>query len=80
MKVKFYTGFATYALLLGFAVNNLTYWDTEKKEERQKMKINSFTQLFLTLVKLRLNLREIQTRHPKHHKIYPFLSEQKAIL
>ena len=62
--VKFYTGFATYALLLAFfeflgpAVNNLTYWDTEKKEKRRKMKLNPFNQLFLTLVKLRLNLRE----------------------
>ena len=64
MLVRFYTGFTSYAILLAFfqflgpAVNNLTYWDTERKEKRRRMKLDPFNQLFLTLVKLRLNLRE----------------------
>ena len=64
MLVKFYTGFTSYAVLLAFfqflgpAINNLTYWHTERKEKRQRMKLNPFNQLFLTLVKLQLNLRE----------------------
>ena len=64
MLVKFYTGFTSYTILLAFfqflgpAVNNLTYWDTERKEKRRRMKLDPFNQLFLALVKLRLNLRE----------------------
>ena len=67
--VRFYTGFISYALLLLFyeflgpAVNNLTYWDTERKEKRRKMKLNPLNQFFLTLVKLRLNLKEMQIWH-----------------
>ena len=62
--VKFYTGFSSYAILLAFfhflgpAVNNLTYMGTKRKEKRRRMKIDPLNRLFLTLVKLRLNVRE----------------------
>ena len=64
--VQFYTGFASYQLFLNFfeflgkAVYELNYWgDSEKKTPRRnkKMPLQPLNQYFLTLVKLRLNLR-----------------------
>ena len=61
----FYTGFVSYEIFLAFfeflgpVVNELNYWDS-KKEVRQrhyKCKLNPVNQLFLTLIKLRLNLK-----------------------
>ena len=63
--VTFYTGFISYEVLLAFfdflgpSVHNLTYWgDSNKKcSHRRRKKLNPLNQFFLTLVKLRLNLR-----------------------
>ena len=63
-SVKFYTGFISYEVLFAFfqflgpAVNSLRYWGTKIKTKRRKMKLDPINQFFLTLVKLRLNLRE----------------------
>ena len=63
--VHFYTGFTSFALflaffeLLGLAVDHLNYWGSKEgacKHHRLR-KIDSKNQLFLLLVKLRLNLR-----------------------
>lgn len=65
--VHFYTGFCTYALLLSFfeflgpATSQLNYWGNTKRKtthKRQKS-LSPLNQYFLTLVKLRLNLRTI---------------------
>ena len=63
--IHFYTGFQSYELLLAFfeflgpAVDNLTYWGSKKSEMRKrKSKLDALNQFFLTLIKLRLNLRE----------------------
>ena len=64
--VSFYTGFHTYELLLaiyeflGPSVNKLTYWGSKhnKSGKRRKMKLDPLNQLFMTLIKLKLNLRE----------------------
>ena len=65
--IKFYTGFASYQLFsnffefLGEAVYKLNYWgDSEHKTTRRRknMPLTPLNQYFLTLVKLRLNLRE----------------------
>ena len=63
--MHFYTGFHSYELLLAFfeflgpAVNNLTYWGRKKSTLRKKKtKLDPLNQFFLTLIKLRLNLRE----------------------
>ena len=63
--VAFYTGFQTYDLLLAFceflepSVNKLTYWGGKNERgNRRKMKLDPMNQLFLTLMKLKLNLRE----------------------
>ena len=64
--VKFYTGFSSYEQLryffefLGPAVNSLKYWadSQSEKKRRRRTKLNPFNQMFLTLVKLRLNLKE----------------------
>ena len=63
--VQFYTGFKSYEQLLAFyeflgpVVNHLRYWGTEENATRKrKLKLNPLNQLFLVLVKLRLNLRE----------------------
>jgi len=64
--VRFYTGFASYSLLLNFfeflgpAVYQLNYWgdQTRKTNRRRKiMPLSPLNQFFLTLVKLKLNLR-----------------------
>ena len=64
--VHFYTGFQSYELLLIFfdflgpVVNELNYWGSTKKTatRKRKTKIDPLNQLFLTLIKLRLNPRE----------------------
>ena len=63
--VQFYTGFKSYEQLLAFyeflgpVVNHLRYWGTEENATRKrKLKLNPLNQLFLVLVKLKLNLRE----------------------
>ena len=66
--VLFYTGFASYMLFinlfqfLGPAAHRLNYWgDTERKTTRRRksMALNPLNQYFLTLVRLKLNLRVI---------------------
>ena len=61
--ISLYTGFSSYEVLLTFfkflgpAVNNLQYWGTKPKTRvRRRMKLNPLNQLFMTLVKLRLDL------------------------
>ena len=69
--VSFYTGFQTYELLLAFyeflgpSVNKLTYWGTKNNQscKRRKMKLDPLNQLFLTLVKFKLNLRKKDLAH-----------------
>ena len=63
--IKFYTGFGSYDHLLTFydflgpSVNQLNYWGVkERTAERREMKLDPINQLFLSLVKLRLNLKE----------------------
>ena len=65
--IRFYTGFNSYSLFLLFfeflgpAVNNLQYWgEAEQKTSRRRRTrvLSPLNQYFLTLVKLRLNLRE----------------------
>ena len=63
--VRFYTGFISYEILLSFfdflgpAVHRLRYWgesDRKTSRRRKNQKLDLLNQLFLTLVKLRLNL------------------------
>ena len=64
--VRFYTGFCSYMVLLAFfeflepSVNELNYWGRKKKPREQKRrrptKLTPLNQLFMTLMKLRLNL------------------------
>lgn len=61
--VSLYTGFLSHGVLLSFykflgqAVNTLTYWGVEGKTlARRHMKLDSFNQVFLTLIKLKLDL------------------------
>ena len=63
--VHFYTGFQSYEILLVFyeflgpSVSNLQYWGSKSTTGRKRrMKLDPLNQLFLTLMKLRLNLRE----------------------
>ncbi len=61
--VHFYSGFRSYEQLLLFyeflgpTVNHLKYWERTTSRKRQT-KLSALNQLFLTLVKLKLNLRE----------------------
>lgn len=63
--VQFYTGFTSFALFLAFfelvgpAVDNLNYWGSKEgvRKRRRLRKIDPKNQLFLVLIKLRLNLR-----------------------
>ena len=63
--VRFYTGFFTYSLFLSFfqflgpAVDNLNYWGSKEgtRVRQRTRKISPINQLFLTLIKLRLNLK-----------------------
>ena len=66
--VRFYTGFESYEVFmlftefLGPAMYNLNYWgESEKKTSRRckKKTLDPLNQLFLTLVKLRLNLKTV---------------------
>ena len=67
--VEFYTGFRCYAIFLAFfkflgpAVNHLNYWGCNVSEYPQKqkrmMKIDPMNQLFMTLMKLRINLKTL---------------------
>ena len=62
--VRFYTGFITYRIFLAFfnflgpVVNNLQYWRSKEgaRVRNRKRKLDPENQLFLALVKLRLNL------------------------
>ena len=62
--VRFYTGFPSYEILLFFyeflgpAVHKLQYWGSKSVTKHHKKKLDPFNQLFLTLIKLRLNLKE----------------------
>ena len=63
--VHFYTGFTSFALFLAFfellgpTVDHLNYWGSKEgvRKRHRLRKIDSKNQLFLLLVKLRLNLR-----------------------
>ena len=63
--VRFYTGFVSYCVFIGFfeflgpVVNHLNYWGSKEKIRKcqRKRKLDPKNQLFLTLVKLKLNLR-----------------------
>ena len=67
--VEFYTGFRCYAIFLAFfkflgpAVSHLNYWGCNVSEYPQKqkrmMKIDPMNQLFMTLMKLRINLKTL---------------------
>ena len=65
--IQFYTGFASYQLLLKFfnflgpSVNQLTYWGDEVHTTtfKRKMSLTPINQFFLTLTKLRLNLKTV---------------------
>ena len=62
--VKLYTGFTTYSVFLAFyeflgpSVNELAYRGVSQRAQKRqrRRKIDSLNQLFLTLIKLRLNL------------------------
>lgn len=63
--VQFYTGFQSYESLtafyefLGPSVSTLKYWGSKPvKTKQQAKKMDSLNQLFLTLIKLKLNLKE----------------------
>ena len=65
--IAFYTGFSSYEVFLCFfeflgpSVHSLNYWGDKasaKPKGRRKKKLDSINQLFLTLIKLRLNLKE----------------------
>ena len=63
--ILFYTGFVSYTVFsaffefLGPAVNSLNYWGSKERVsgQRRSKKINPENQLFLVLIKLRLNLK-----------------------
>ena len=65
--VQFYTGFVSHQVLMHFfdflgpAVNRLSYWGEKQRKttRRNKKALDPLNQFFLTLVKLRLNLRVI---------------------
>ena len=63
--VRFYSGFQSYEILLAFydflgpSVSKLRYWGSKSTTGlKRTMKLDPLNQLFLTLMKLRLNLRE----------------------
>ena len=64
--VRFYTGFGSYELILAFfeflgpSVDHLNYWGSKQRsgEKRREMKLDPINQLFLCLLKLRLNIKE----------------------
>lgn len=68
--VCLYTGFPSYEVFLSFfkflgpAVHCLHYWGTKRTERKRRMKLDPLNQLFMTLVKLKLdlNIRDIANR------------------
>ena len=62
--ITLYTGFPSYEVLLSFfeflgpAVNQLCYWgaSNKKRQRKRKQKLDPMNQLFMTLVKLKLDL------------------------
>lgn len=62
--VRTYTGFPSYVVLLAFfnflgpAAHHLQYWGTKESSHSRQKKLNPLNCLFLTLIKLRLNLTE----------------------
>lgn len=64
-KISFYTGFISYMVFcaffefLGPVVDNLNYWGSKERvsQRRRSRKLTPKNQLFLTLVKLKLNLK-----------------------
>lgn len=67
--ICFYTGFSSYKILLSFfqflgpAVYELNYWGSktsvhEPRKRKRLRKISPLNQFFMTLVKLRLNLKD----------------------
>ena len=61
---RFYTGFISYSVFFAFfkflgpVVYELEYWSSKRKQRKQRScKLDPINQLFLTLVKLRLNLK-----------------------
>ena len=62
--VALYTGFPSYGVFLAFyeflgpAVHKLRYWTTtsSKTQRKRKTKLDAINQLFMTLVKLKLDL------------------------
>ena len=61
---RFYTGFISYSVFFAFfkflgpVVYELEYWSSKRKQrKRRSCKLDPINQLFLTLVKLRLNLK-----------------------
>ena len=61
-RVRFYTGFAIFIAFfefLGPVVNHLNYWGSKEgiRKRQRKRKLNPKNQFFLTLVKLKLNLK-----------------------
>lgn len=63
--IKLYTGFPSYEAFLSFfdflgpAVHELTYWGEKEyvRKQQRKRKLSSLDQFFLTMIKLKLNLR-----------------------
>ena len=63
--VRFYTGFVSFAIFIAFFeflgpfVNHLNYWGSKEciRKRQRKRKLDPKNQLFLTLVKLKLNLK-----------------------
>ena len=57
--VRFYTGFISFFEFLGPVVNNLNYWDAQKTagHYHRTGKLDPIDQFFMTLIKLRLNLK-----------------------
>ena len=63
--IKLYTGFPSYEIFiyfygfLGPSVDKLTYWGDKEftRKRHRKRKLSSLDQFFLTLMKLKLNLR-----------------------
>ena len=62
--IRCYTGFLSYVVLMAFfdflgpAVNNIQYWGSKKGSSRRQKKLDPLNCLFLTLIKLHLNLTE----------------------
>ena len=62
--VRCYTGFPSYVVLMAFfdflgsAVNHIQYWGSKKGSSNRQKKLDPLNCLFLTLIKLRLNLTE----------------------